>query len=368
MSNSSHGFRNNRRRLIREQANYWRYNVGSGVLRLVERTLFKLNISDMLGGNLSQIQHLSDVREQIVTRKLVTSALMPISAIAPGSLNESEATVPQYLVHLQDARVDVLTGLIFLDAGFVIDSTLAKWQKVLFRGGIGSAAKRAKNAKAYITGHYMVFPHTPFYYHAIVDELPNLLKIRREYPACNKVIVHKLSEKWVIDLLKFLKFEVIVSKANALKIENLVTITAPRALHRKNLELLRAAINSDPMKILIVSRSGTPRSDDSLEGALLEAIRDAELINPGTLPIEDQIRIFSKAKVIIGLHGGALTNTVWMHESGKVVEIFNHAYRTSDYEILCRELGQGYLSIETSDTTTEAVIERVLGIVNDQGS
>jgi len=365
MTNSSWNFRNNRRRLIREQVNYWRYNLGSGALRLVERTLFKFNISDVLGGNLGQIQHLSDVSEQIVTRKLVTPALIPDSANEPGALNESEATVPQYLVHLRDARVDVLTGLIFLDAGFIIDSTLAKWQKVLFRGGIGSAAKRAENANANLTGHYMVFPHTPFYYHAVVDEIPNLLKIRREYPACNTVIVHKLSEKWIIDLLKVLKFEVVVSKVNALKIENLLTITAPRALHRKNLDLLRAATNPDPRKILIVSRSGTPRSDDSIEAALFEAIIDAELINPGTLPIEDQIHTFSKAKVIIGLHGGALTNTVWMHETGKVVEIFNHAYRTSDYEALCRELGQGYLSIETSDATTDVIIKQVLGFVND---
>ena len=365
MSNSTWNFRNNRRRLIREQTNYWRYNLGSGLLRLVERILFKFNVSDVLGGNLGQIQHLSDVSKQIVDRKLVTPALMPNSANDPSSFNKSEATVPQYLVHLRDARVDVLTGLIFLDAGFIIDSTLAKWQKVVFRGGIGSAAKRAENAKDCITGHYMVFPHTPFYYHAVVDEMPNLLKIRREYPACNTVIVHKLSEKWTVDLLKVLNFEVIISKANTLKIENLLTITAPRALNRKNLELLRVAINPDPRKILIVSRSGTPRSDDSLEAALLEAITDAELIDPGALPIEDQIHIFSKAKVIIGLHGGALTNMVWMHETGKVVEIFNHAYRTSDYETLCRELGQGYLSIETSNTTTDAIIEQVLGFVND---
>ena len=364
MSNTSWDFRNNRQRLLREQADYWRYNLGSGVLRLVERTLFKFNISDVLGGNLDQIHHLSDVHTQIITRELVSPALSPNSANEPKTLNESEATLPQYLFHLRDARVDVLTGLIFLDAGFIIDSTLAKWQKVVFRGGIGSAARRAKNAKSFINVPCAIFPYTPFYYHALIDEIPNLLKIRIEYPACNTVIIHKLSEKWIIDLLKVLKFEVIVSKTSAVKAKNLLTITAPRALHRKNLELLRTAVSSDPTEILIVSRSGTPRSNDSLEATLLEAIPSAKLINPSTFSIEDQINIFSKAKAIIGLHGGALTNTVWMHETGKVVEIFNHAYRTSDYEILCRELGQGYFSIETTNRTADEIIEQVLGFVN----
>lgn len=365
MNNFGQNFRNNRRRLIREQASYWRFNIGSGLLRLVERMLFRINISDVLGGNLGQIQHLMDVSEQIVTRRLITPALMPKSAENSRSLNELQATDPQYLIHLRNARVDVLTGLVSLDAGFVIDSTLAKWQKVIFRGGIASAANRAKNAKELINGYYMVLPHTPFYFHAVIDEIPNLLKIRSEFPICNRVIVHEHTENWAIELLKILNFEVIVTKSKSLNIENFVTITAPRALNGKNLELLRSAVSADPRKILIVSRSGTPRSNDSLELALFEAIPEAELINPADLSMVNQIKVFSEARAIIGLHGGALTNTVWMHESGKVVEIFNHAYRTSDYQILCQELGQRYFSIETSGATTDSIINQVLNFVND---
>jgi hypothetical protein len=359
MSSQITNFQNNRSRLLSEQINYWRFNLESGFLRLVERLLFRFNVSDVLGGDLGQIKHLVEVRSQIIGRELIESALLPISSVPISEQFIFEATSPQYLIHLRNARVDVLTGLIYLNAGFVIDSTLAKWQKLLYRGGVGSAIKRARRASENISGAYMVMPHTPFYYHAVIDEIPNLLKARNKNPRFTNVIVHKLTEKWAIDLLSRLGFNVVILKENAAIVEELITVTAPRALNAKNIELLRSSVSAIPEKILIVSRSGAPRSDDSIELAIKSAIPEAELINPSDISVDEQIEIFSHAKAIIGLHGGALTNTVWMDSSGRMVEIFNHAYRTSDYENLCRELGQGYLSIEASSKTLNELVQEV---------
>lgn len=359
MSNHSRNFQNNRRRILSEQLNYWRFNLESGLLRLAERLLFRFNVSDVLGGDLGQVRHLAEVKNQIIGRELIESAQLPKSAVSQSEQSNFEATSPQYLIHLRKARVDVLTGLIYLDAGFVIDSTLAKWQKLLFRGGVGSAIKRARGAGEKISGAYMVMPHTPFYYHAVIDEIPNLLKARSKNPRFTNVIVHKLTEKWAIDLLSRLGFNVVVSKQNAAIVEELITVTAPRALNAKNIELLRSSVSAKPEKILIVSRSGAPRSEDSIELAIKSAIPEAEFINPGDISVDEQIEIFSRAKAIIGLHGGALTNTVWMDSSGRMVEIFNHAYRTTDYENLCRELGQGYLSIEASSKTLNELVQEV---------
>jgi len=363
MSNLSNDFQKNRRRILREQFNYWRFNLQSGFLRYVERLILGFNVSDVLGGDLDQIKHLEEVGNQIVVRKLVESSLAPKSTVDSSQTSIFEATSPQFLLHLRNARVDVLTGIIYLDAGFVIDSTLAKWQKVLYRGGIGSAIKRAKKARNKLSGVHMVLPHTPFYYHAVIDEIPNLLKIRREYPAINNVIVHNLTEKWAIDLLTKLGFKVKTSKSNTAVVEELIAITAPRALNKKNLDLLRLEVISTPEKIVIVSRSGAPRSGDSIELALKDAIPDAVLIDPSSLSVEEQIQIFSSAKAVIGLHGGALTNAVWMHESGRVVEIFNHAYRTRDYENLCRELGQAYISLELQNRSISSLTEEVKGFI-----
>lgn len=359
MPNNSRNFFENRKRKISEQKSYWRFNFRSGAFRYLERKLFHFNVSDILGGDLGQIQHLIEVRKQILRRELIAPAILPTTQTGESTLANFEATLPQYILEIENARVDVLTGLVYLDAGFVIESTLAKWQKVIFRGGIGSAILRAKKSKELQDNVCMVLPYTPYYYHTLIDELPNLLRIRENFPQCNSVIVHKTSEKWVIELLETLKFKVLITAQNAVIAKNLFVITAPRALNKANIELLRKQITPNPKKILIVSRSGAPRSEDNLEEALLKGIPDAELINPGRLSTDEQIELFSSARIIIGLHGGALTNTVWMHEKGKLIEIFNHAYRTRDYEVLSKELGQEYLGIESSERSNDSVVNEV---------
>lgn len=359
MSNSSENYFQNRKKKISEQTNYWRFNIKSGIFRYIERIIFNFNVSDILGGDLGQIQHLAEVKKQILRRELISPANLPTTSTVETSEGSYEATLPQYILEIKNASVDILTGLVYLNAGFVIESTLAKWQKVIFRGGIGSAILRAKNSKQIQNTVCMVLPRTPYYFHAVIDEIPNLLKIREKFPQCNSVMVHKSSEKWVIELLDILKFQVLISTQKAMVATNLFVITAPRALHKTNLELLRKHTESKLEKILIVSRSGDPRSEDDLEAALLNGIPQAELINPARLTIREQIDLFASAKVIVGLHGGALTNIVWMHGNGKLIEIFNHAYRTRDYEVLSKELGQQYFGIESSDLSHDSVVNQV---------
>jgi hypothetical protein len=366
MKNSSEWYLNNRKKEIKEQFNYWKPNLGSGFLRLVERLIFRFNISDMLGGNLEQIQHLDDVKDQIGERKLVQNAKFQSSRTSNVELNNLEASSPQYLFILKRAHVDVLTGIIVLDAGFIVDSTLAKWQKIIYRGGIGSAVKRTFNAKELMLGTHMVLPHSPYFFHIVLDELPNLIRIRDSHPECNSVIVSKLMPKWGLELLEYFGFESKVTSKNSLIVENLVSITAPRILIKENLLLLRRNIEHTQEKIIIVSRSGNPRDDEMLEFELLQAIPEAQLVNPGNLSVEKQIEVFSGAKIIIGLHGGGLSNVIWMHHSGKLIELFNHPYRTSDYERLATELGIDYSGIDTVNLTFNEVTSLVKQSINEK--
>lgn len=364
MSNQSESFSKNRSREIGEQLNYWRFNLGSGFLRLVERVTLGFNVSDILSGDLGQIEHLDEVKDQVKSRKLVRSA--NLQQLKDQSVHASaEASVPQFLFHIKDARVDTLTGLVVLDAGFILDSTLAKWQKIIYRGGIGSSIKRTKRAKTKLEGTYMVMPHSPFYYHAVVDELPNLIQIRAENPECNKVLMNSLAPRWAIQLLEHYGFSVQLTEENSLIVENLFAISAPRVVVKRNLENLRQGLITTAENILIVSRKGTPRNNDAIEESLSAHIPGAQVIDPGQLSVTEQIQLFSTAKIIIGLHGGALTNCVWMDPSSKVIEIFNHAYRTSDYERLCIELGTKYQSVEIENMSAQEVASTVERLINE---
>lgn len=362
MGNNSKSFRKNRKRDFREQLNYWSANVESGALRFFERLLLGFNVSDMLAGDLGQIQELHEVKTQVKSRRLLEGPILQKSRDFK-DLNLVEATSTQFLFEFQNARVDVLTGLVVLDAGFVVDSTLAKWQKILYRGGIGSSIKRTKNSKKRMAGIYMVLPHSPFYYHTLIDEIPNLIRISDEHPECRNVIVHELAPSWALELLDHFNFDIHLIGEKSLIVEKLFAVSAPRAIVRKNLDYLRRQINTTLQDIVVVSRKNAPRNDDEIEREIIDRVEGSILINPGDFTVDEQINIFSRARIIIGLHGGALTNCIWMDCSGAVIEIFNHAYRTADYERLCIELGMTYRSVETENLSASEVgllVERLI--------
>jgi capsular polysaccharide biosynthesis protein len=146
-------------------------------------------------------------------------------------------------------------------------------------------------------------------------------------------------------------------------VENLLAASAPRAIVRKNLDYLRRQIRMTPEKIIVVSRKNAPRSDDEIEQEIINLVADSILIDPGDFTVDEQIKIFSNARVIIGLHGGALTNCIWMDSSGMLIEIFNHAYRTADYERLSIELGITHRGVETENLSAKEVglvVERLI--------
>ena len=364
MINNSSDFQKNRKKEVREQFNYWSVNIESGILRLLERVLLRFNVSDILAGNLGQILHLEEVCVQVIERRLLDNPILQKSS-GEKILNHREATVAQYLFKFQNVRVDVLTGLIVLDSGFIVEATLAKWQKIIFRGGIGSAVKRTKKSTKKISGNFMVLPHSPFYYHTLIDELPNLIRIRDEYPHCNTVIVHKTTPRWALELLSYFEFKVNVLNEKAVIVESLCTVSAPRAIVKKNLEKLRQNVKTSPEKVIVVSRKGSPRSDNQIEQEILNRISGATLIDPGDFTVEEQVKIFSRARAIIGLHGGALANSIWMDQSGKLIEIFNHPYRTSDYETLCIELGIKYCGLETEFLNPSEIGLAIEGLLQD---
>jgi hypothetical protein len=356
---------NNRSKVFKEQYDYWRNNQESGVLRLVERVLLGFNVSDVLAGNLGQVQHLDEVKQQVKERKFLEGPIVQFPLDDSQDL-PADATSAQYFFNFKNAKVDILTGLVVLDAGFVVDSTLAKWQKVIFRGGIGSSIKRTKRASFQLHGSYMILPHSPFYYHTVIDDLPNLIRIRDNKNDCRNVVVHSIVPQWAIELLEYFDFTVTKLDKKAVIIENFFSVSAPRTVVQKNLELLRRSLNTNPTRILVVSRKGTPRSDNLIESAIVSQFPDSELVDPGDFSIAEQIQLFSEAKIVIGLHGGALTNVVWMDTSGKLVEVFNHAYRTTDYQTVCAELGISYIAVEAVDMDPNQVALEVKRQVDGQ--
>jgi len=79
-----------------------------------------------------------------------------------------------------------------------------------------------------------------------------------------------------------------------------------------------------PFRCIYVSRPVALRSplanEDKLVALLLRF--GIEAIDPGTLPLTEQIKIFHEAKLIIGTHGAGLTNVIFSQPGALLYELF----------------------------------------------
>lgn len=87
---------------------------------------------------------------------------------------------------------------------------------------------------------------------------------------------------------------------------------------------------------LLVSRKDARLRRLTNEDALAEALapHGYEVATPGALPLEEQIRLFSEAERVIGVHGAGLTNIAFMHPGGRVTELFGADYVQGAYRWL----------------------------------
>lgn len=62
-------------------------------------------------------------------------------------------------------------------------------------------------------------------------------------------------------------------------------------------------------------------------------------VDPGAMGFEEQVRIFSAASTVVGVHGAGLTNIIWPAASCSVVELMPAMVDDIGYRFLCNMLG-----------------------------
>lgn len=86
-----------------------------------------------------------------------------------------------------------------------------------------------------------------------------------------------------------------------------------------------------------------------------------EYIAPATLSVEQQIRLFAEAEVIIGPHGAALSNLVYANPGTRVIEFFSPDYVNVCYWALADlcQLEYYYLVNQDNSAITNAICSEV---------
>jgi capsular polysaccharide biosynthesis protein len=74
----------------------------------------------------------------------------------------------------------------------------------------------------------------------------------------------------------------------------------------------------------------------------LAARHGFEIVNPGALPLADQVRLFSEARMICGPHGAGFANAAFMPPGGAVLELTHAALIEPYFEDLAAAAGLSY--------------------------
>ncbi len=69
-------------------------------------------------------------------------------------------------------------------------------------------------------------------------------------------------------------------------------------------------------------------------------------VQPGTLSFAQQVSLFSRARIIVGLHGAGLTNLMWAHPSTEILELASADLNDSGYRFLANLCGHKHSVIE----------------------
>ncbi len=327
----------------------WSHRWRSGLIRLLERVLSGSNISDRLGGDLSQIQHLEEVSHQLIEIKVVSKPVFS-TPIEIDGISTYQASIARKIGILRDCSVDINSGLIRLQSDFVLDGALPHWQQLLYQGGFTHEYRGLRNPKGSITGTCLVVPNAKYFYHFILEDLPNLSWALEHYPEC-KVLLHSTSPKWQIDVLDDLQISYTLTSLRSVKVEKLVFVTSPRALISSDVNRIKALRKkSSPQSNnsnIYVARGDKDRGDSDLESELIEYFTSISftVLVPDKVSFSEQRKLFERAERVVSLHGGALTNLVWCNPGTKVLEIFNHPFRTYDYAKICAQSELEYFSL-----------------------
>ena len=159
------------------------------------------------------------------------------------------------------------------------------------------------------------------YYHQIIEFLPRIINLKNANE--NLFVIHKDNRILNNGLIDFLNLPTITLK-NPVKVKSVSLISTGSDLgylHPSDLFLMKELMRSknlvpNPHKMLYVSRRHSRRSDLDENMLETELIKNGfEIVFAENLSFLQQLNLFKDAKLVVGLHGAGLTNTIWTNKA-----------------------------------------------------
>jgi len=195
------------------------------------------------------------------------------------------------------------------------------------------------------------------YFHWLLESLPAALRAFDASPDAT-LLVHPDSPRYVRDGVRLffsgLQLSDLVASERPVAVgaARLVTIdqysgfvaAADVALLRERAGARLEQSRGESGKLLYVSRRLARARTQAEQPAVDETLRDLgyEVVVAETLDLADQIKVFSSARGIVGLHGAGLANMIWAPPGCRIVELFPTGVFNDCYARLALTCGHSY--------------------------
>jgi capsular polysaccharide biosynthesis protein len=223
-------------------------------------------------------------------------------------------------------------------------------------------------------GCYFVLPKQDFYFHFLIEFLPRIVESKIAFPEI-EVITTSDQPNFVYEALALVKVPLQKSSELILNLEFVFVAEETHRLsqtvsHRslKDLQVplettfpIGIAENSSELHLLL-TRKGQPRYNEKLERELFTPLIDIGflVVDPRELSLAQQILLFRRTKVLVGFHGGAMSNMVFMPERSQVFEIYAEGYDGFNPEFFRELASSGNHKYRTYSKTNSVTLESII--------
>ena len=359
-SNYEQSYFRNRNLNFLNKSTYWSSRWRAGLIRLLERILIGVNISDRLAGDSTNLVHLPSLANQILEISLFENAT-PSNTIFINNSNSLFPNLPlisnnrsTLKILIKNANVDLESGLIRLDNGTILEEALPQWQQLINAGGLVDSYRNLGKSLPSLEGRCTFLPVSNYYYHTLIENLPAILKLHKTNPEL-KILVKKDAPGWVYEMLDYFSVPFKCCEHRFVKISELEVLTSSRGIASTDVDALRSKLAGSNRNIktrLILTRGNLPRGNPAQEKELYSLLKGFGFteFDAAGLTFSQQVNIYSNAEFIVGFAGAALANIVWASPNTKVFEIFNHPYRINVYASLASAANLDYASSEWQES------------------
>lgn len=281
----------------------------------------------------------------------------------------------RYIYEIPNAIIDTDTGIVYDQNGKYIAESMA-WEPTRLLSEIPRT--RIKIPSKILKGRYVFLPTTPTYFHWLMQDLPPFLGAYKYAPDA-KALIGAHDFKPILAFINRYLFNNVIKCYSPIRVEKLVMVAKDgglgipfpplgsvnpqdvRVLKEFFKEYIAEKNDAKEKNMLYLSRSRWRRAHQGEEILEQELEKMGFTIFHGDIDFFEQIQLFSKADVIVGASGAAMSNIIWASPNTKVVQLHIPKVYWNFYYNLGKLCNHDYHFLEVpKELWTKSDIDRIV--------